>query len=550
MERMAIEQSRHAGFQPASGEASGLAPAILDPEKNRLMARRSEITAPMPHDAGSVVTCRLEACVTVLLLFFGSALSWAAPAGLPPEAPVPKSPYLPIVYRYADTMLKHGRDTHGSVSNGMFLSALDRRALKPLTVRPTAPEGIREEDRAGEPSGPLTGINPQHDENLLRLLYTLRGLSGNIAYEQAADAELRWFLEHTASTNTHLLPWGEHMSWNALSDEPSPKDPRASHEFFRPWMLWDRCFDLAPRAALDFALALWDHQVANHRTGAFDRHADYWRHAPGEEHDFPRHAGFYIRTWSVAHTRSGDARTLEALETLLRRFESKWHPTTGLVEAHAGSKESWPTSTLSMAIDCEGAARLVPAPLAARLQTFAERADAAFCGLPHPLKKEGGFLAVVNTATGMPVGAPSPLWRARYGEQTTAQIGMMCVARYDNNGRPAYRDLLTAAADAYLGSSPPEGEDLWPGTLGQAISLELAAWRHTARWEYMQRAQALADWAVQHFWGDQPLPRASVKTDHYESITGADTLALALLELHLQILHITAVRCPPNTIDR
>jgi hypothetical protein len=25
---------------------------------------------------------------------------------------------------------------------------------------------------------------------------------------------------------------------------------------------------------------------------------------------------------------------------------------------------------------------------------------------------------------------------------------------------------------------------------------------------------------------------------------------LALLELHLQVLHITAVRCPANTIDR
>ena len=31
---------------------------------------------------------------------------------------------------------------------------------------------------------------------------------------------------------------------------------------------------------------------------------------------------------------------------------------------------------------------------------------------------------------------------------------------------------------------------------------------------------------------------------------GADTLALALLELNLSVLHIAAVRCPPNTIDR
>ena len=34
------------------------------------------------------------------------------------------------------------------------------------------------------------------------------------------------------------------------------------------------------------------------------------------------------------------------------------------------------------------------------------------------------------------------------------------------------------------------------------------------------------------FWQDNPLPRASLKTGHYETITGADSLALALLEVH------------------
>jgi len=41
-----------------------------------------------------------------------------------------------------------------------------------------------------------------------------------------------------------------------------------------------------------------------------------------------------------------------------------------------------------------------------------------------------------------------------------------------------------------------------------------------------------------------------MKTDHYESITGADTLAMSLAELHLASQHITAVRAPDNTIDR
>jgi len=56
--------------------------------------------------------------------------------------------------------------------------------------------------------------------------------------------------------------------------------------------------------------------------------------------------------------------------------------------------------------------------------------------------------------------------------------------------------------------------------------------------------------AIELFFQDNPLPRASLKTGHYESITGADTLALALVEVHLASLQITAVRAPDNTIDR
>jgi len=76
------------------------------------------------------------------------------------------------------------------------------------------------------------------------------------------------------------------------------------------------------------------------------------------------------------------------------------------------------------------------------------------------------------------------------------------------------------------------------------------SWRSTARPEYLNCARELADFAREKLFGDAPLPRASLKSDHYETITGADTLALAFVELHLQILHITAVRCPANTIDR
>lgn len=469
-----------------------------------------------------------------------------------PKAPVPSSPYLGIVYRYADAMLEKGRDAYGPHKSGLFLSALDRARLAPLAERPPAPAGVRESDRVGAKGGALVGANPHHDQNLLRLLDTLSELSGKPKYREAVDAELKWFLEKAPSPATGLLPWGEHMSWDVFKDEPIAANgaETGTHEFFRPWLLWDRCFDLAPEASARFALGLWEHQIADQKTGAFDRHAGFWKHSARDGMDFPRHAGFYIRTWAVASARAKDERFLKAIETLLERFEKKRHPATGLIPSHTGDANAQTASTLSLAMDCDGAAHRVPEPLATRLRAFAAREDQVFGALPHDLKRAGGFVAGVDVATGKPSGGPTPLWDARYGGSTTAQVGLMCASRYENTGRIAYRELLHAAADAYLASLPAADADAWPATFGHAISLELAAWRSTARQLYLDRARELAGRAVEKLFGASPLPRASLKTDHYETITGADTLALALVELHLHILYITAVRCPPNTADR
>ncbi len=469
-----------------------------------------------------------------------------------PRAPVPSSPFLPLVYRYADAMLESGRDTYGPQKTGLFLSALDRANLAPLTTRPPAPAGVREGDRVGAKGGPLAGANPQHDQNLLRLLYTLSELSSKPKYREAADTALKWFLENTPSPATHLLPWGEHMSWNVVTDEPiaANGDSGGTHELFRPWLLWDRCFDLAPEASARFALGLWEHQIADQKTGAFNRHAGFSKHAAEDGMDFPRHAGFYIRTWAVAHSRTRDGRFLKAIETLLERFERKRDSKTGLIPAHGSHENAWVASTLSMAIDLDGAAHHAPEPLASRLQAFAAREDDIFCALPHDLKRTGGFVTEVEVATGTPSKEHTPPWNARYGGSTTAQVGLMCVSRYENTGKFPYREIIHAAADSYLDSLPTEDADAWPATFGHAVSLELAAWRSTARQVYLDRARVLASLAVEKFFGASSLPRASSKTDHHESITGADTLALALVELHLHILYITAVRCPGNTADR
>ncbi|HKX63584.1 MAG TPA: hypothetical protein VJS65_17130 [Verrucomicrobiae bacterium] len=399
----------------------------------------------------------------------------AAFAADPPKAPVPKSPYIAVVYRYADTLLEKGRDNSGS-----FFSAIDRTTLTALT-----------NDAA---SG---SINPQHDENLLRLLYFLTELTTKAKYREAADRCLRTFLKATSPANGPT--WSERRSWT----------------------LWDRCFALEPEVSHRLT---WD--LKKLATGT---------------NDTGRRAGFCIRSWATAIARTGDGKFTNAIFEQAVSIPSSLG--TGLTNFDAAS-------AVSLAIDCDGAAHLVSSSLAQDLRRVASSLDGIFCALPHDLSKARGFFVKLTEKSERPEFIVTPQWIAGNTEPTTAQVGMMCVSRYDNSARSDYLRLLVAAADSYHDSFPSDDTDVPPRTFGHVISLQVAAWRHTAKPIYLEQARKFADLAIEKFFGTSALPRASLKREHYESGTGADTLALALAELHLQVLHITAVRCPPNTIDR
>jgi hypothetical protein len=476
-----------------------------------------------------------------ILLGFTLACRGAAPAS---------TNFLDVVRRYADTMIERGRDTFGPQKSGLLLSALDRMTLAPLKVRPAPPGGIRRGDRPGRPWVEMNGANPMLDQNLLRVFYTLSEITGDARYAKVADEELTWFFKNTMSPKTSLLPWGEHLSWDVMYDVPISGGEEMMHEFARPWTLWDRCFALAPEASGKFALGLWEHQIANHKTGGFDRHAPYFEHGPVDGKDFARHAGFYIGTWCYAwkyrergSASGGDAPLtpalspqkgegvetnnvfLQAIGTLLARFERKRVQKDGSLAATIGP------------LECELAAAMVPEPLASRLRAFAVKEDELILA---DLQKQ---------LRGDTNGYIPPKWQAGYSAGTLASSAMFCLARYEQTNLPAYREALIGFADAYLSSRPEEDVDAWPMSFAHAISAEVAAWRFTKKPAYLEQARAFAQMAVELFWQDNPLPRASLKTGHYETITGGDSLALALLEVHAA-MHGLKQQIPSNTIDR
>jgi len=359
-----------------------------------------------------------------------------------------------VVYGYADTMLKHGRDAYGPQKTGIFLSALDRQTLTPMTNRPVL-KGV----------GSGAGADPLHDQNLLRLLSTLTDLSAKPHYRAAADAELKWFLENAHGGKNRYTPWDGHLLWHVLQDEFVVIS--TAGDFSRPWLLWDRCFALAPEASQRFALLT---------TNATDS---------------PRKDGYCIRSWAAAFTHTRDDQFLRRIDALVRRYEDPSRSNDRL------------SALLSLAIDCEGAAQRVPEPLASRLRAVADRVDDQFCSFSHDVATHRGFLISAAKDGGVDSEPRTLAWRASTGSDTTAQVGMMCVSRYDNSAHVGYRDLILAAADSYLDSLPDENEDAWPGTFGHAISLELAAWRHSANWKYMERARQLGSVAVEKILGHE-----------------------------------------------
>lgn len=488
---------------------------------------------------------------TVSAMLVLAAFAGGTAAGADPSAEL-----LHVVRRYADTMIEKGRDVYGPQESRLLLSAMDRSTLKPLTTCPAPPAGVRDMDRVGREKGPLVGANPFHDENLLRILYALTDMTGDARYREAADGELKWFFTRAAWPQTGLLPWGEHMSWNVVEDKPASRCRVPRHEMGRPWMLWDRSFELAPDACARFATALWEHQIADHQTGDFDRHASPHEHKPGRDYDLPRHAGMYILTWAKAYRHTKDESYLHYIDVLLRHFETKRHPQTGLISAWRDSDVAWPLSTLSMALECHASADDVPGTLAKRLRAFAEAEDKAFLALDHDPFGRGYVVSAVRH-TGKSSGQigrdkiqeRTVLWGGAGGEATTAMVSLLCVARHAQAPCDGYKKLILDGARLYLHRRPEPEHDTWPLAVSQAITLQLAGYRLSRDRQYLDGARNLAVDAVRTYWQDNPLPKASVKTDHYETLTGGDSLALSLLEVSAADTQ-AAARVPSNTVDR
>ena len=431
--------------------------------------------------------------------------------------------YLAVVKAYADTMIEKGRDTYGTVHSPLFATTLDRTTHRIFDATPPGIAGIRGQDR------PWKGANPMHDLNLYQILYALTDLTGEKRYAAESDKTLRWFLGNCQSKQTGLLAWGEHCHWAFVEERALS----GTHELYRPWVLWDRCYGLDEQACLRFARGLWDHQISNKTTGNFSRHAAYDRHGPGGGNEFPRHGGYYIATWAHAYARSKDPEYLKAIEVLVDLFERHRDPATKIVRAGSRKPYFWVPNDLSLAIDLWDASGKVPDALGGKMRKSAADTDASVLALPHDLGKDGKGYAISTSFPTFDKGLGYTLtWKASYGVSSDAGFAAQLLIRYRQNKDEAFRRLAMQGADRYLVTSPQANEAVYPGALGDIIWLLLDAHELTKDRKYLDRAGEIAQLAMKTVTdGVSPLPKAASGSSHYEAVTRGDTLMMALLRL-------------------
>lgn len=471
----------------------------------------------LPREAGcpDFINVDLIAVMGLAIAVLALSPAWAG------EAAGQGAEWLKAVRAHADAMLEHGRDRYGKEHSPLFAEALDRKtlkllegdALKQAAGISRAAWGIRPNDRM------LGGANPQHCQNLYQVLYALTAATGEKRYAAEADASLKWFLERCQSPATGLFWWGEHAGWDLAAEKPLATPQGNTHEFYRPWVLWERCWELAPEPCRRFALGLWEHQMGDQKAGDYSRHAAIDRHGPGTDAPYARHGGFYIETWAVAYAKTKDSVFLKAIETVAGALEAARLDKGMLV---SGSKRTGgrTLSDVSLAISLWNAAERLPGELAERLRAQARANDAAF--------------AKTRADRAPSVPKDQNLWSSGYGGSggQTAGRANIWMLRWRQVKLDIYKQLILDAAQAYLEGEINLSYPVHPGTVGKAICLMLHAHELTGEEKWLARAERLAGEAIRLFMGDGcPLPRAAHSFEHYEAATDGDTLMMALLQL-------------------
>lgn len=428
--------------------------------------------------------------------------------------------------------------------HGLFGSIIDRKTGLLLDDYPPAIPGQRATDRAPR------GSNITHDQPTLA---TMLGC-GDADLAAAADRYLNRFATHCTGTVTGLFPCGEHAFWNLDTDEPgnsytnpdanSQRDLTHDHLRATPMWLFEKLHGYNADCVARFGEGLdnhWNPQPDG--TREYIRHAyinkwEPWMSSSGKSScDFPRHGGFYMFDWAVAHHLTGRTDMIERIGPMLDYWWEK-RDDTGLcyVESRAIPEhilyDTLATAqTLSLGSSLLDAAELIEtdhAALAAEMRRRAKVYIDGFFAAPHDLEA-GVFNTAFRRSDG--VRRDAAIWGSVYGKTPASYTSLNALAVYRRTSDARLLEFAEAAGRCYL--NEPFPDDVQVPAMDAGMGLELLADLYDITRDATWRDGGLqcAEKIIGLYFDDQPLPRSASGIDHYDSQSGPGFLLHGLTRL-------------------
>jgi pectate lyase len=260
-------------------------------------------------------------------------------SGAEPAADAAK--YLDSVQAFADTVLKHGRDTYGEEKTPLFVDGLHAKTLEPVLWQKDGETWVL--------------CNFASQQNLMRTLDGLTALTGDAKYRTAAEDAARDAL-HRIQAPSGLLYWGGHLAWDLGQDKPVGQGTD-SHEMKGHHPYYRLMYRVAPKETVHLMQAVWAGHILDwsrldynchasiHRTGRpkwdheYDTDIEVPFPAVGENLSFCNVTPSLIHAGVMLATLDDSSDALLWTERLVERWQQGRDPKTGLCGGQLSYRE-------------------------------------------------------------------------------------------------------------------------------------------------------------------------------------------------------------------
>lgn len=463
-------------------------------------------------------------------------------------------PYRDYVRSSLDVLVAHGMDRYGEIHAPIFVSILDV-STRECPRNPAALDEawrVTRRDRRNP-----AGANLLTDQPLIDVLHRMTQRTGDSKYAEAADACIRYYLDHLVDEKGFLW-WGWHRHYDVFTDKMTGHSGNHHEIHAISDICWDRLWAVNREATRKEIEACWRWHVIDKETGQVNRHGDGRRGC-----DFAMSAASFIDAFTFLHEKTQDEVWLERARLLEAYYHQRRNPDTDLFpdrpNAGADRFDGAAFVTSITGCYCRG---LMNAWARSGAERFRDHAadyllaydryayDANTGTYYGALRLDGTVIPGPRTVGDYAQYEPRghlDLWEPYVAGYQYALYTAEAFARaYDLTRRP---ELLTAAERfaAWLDRTPPgtvETEKTWyspytngpgkqgtyAGKYGRAIFLYLKLHELTDKPAYLARARQMADTAIDKLYVNR-LFKGHPAKPYYEAMDGVGFLLQALLAL-------------------